>query len=40
MLILFRELVCCTELCVLHEKVIEVAIISVVVTCNSFEVLI
>ena len=40
MLILFREFAYCTELCILTRKyVVEVAILFVVVTCNSFEVL-
>ena len=40
MFILFREFSYCSEFCVLTRKqVVEVAILFVVVTCNSFEVL-
>ena len=40
MFILFREFACCTESCVLTRKqVVEIAILFVVVICNSFEVL-
>ena len=40
MFILFRKFACCTEFCVLTRKyVVEVVVLFVVVTCNSFEVL-